>query len=200
MPYGHVWNDTDPPGTELAKNIDDQIRLLRSEIHERMDDVVVDWTADPVVPISPIASDLVRIIPAAAFLNDYHGAAGVGVFGGHVKGAVGTGIHLAPLGNVLPKGCTITKVEFAVTLAGTGAITVTAKLLESGDFATTPFLDPTALETLTTSTVGDNLMDTGAISHVVDTTTKIYSLSLEATAGVADTLFTIWGVRVTFTL
>lgn len=51
MVYSNSWDDTHPPGSELAKNIDEAIRRLRLDIHERMDHVVADWEADPVVPV-----------------------------------------------------------------------------------------------------------------------------------------------------
>lgn len=49
MPHTNPWSDTDPPGSQAANTIDDEIRQLRLDIHERMDDIVVDWTADPIV-------------------------------------------------------------------------------------------------------------------------------------------------------
>lgn len=55
MPYTNVWTDTDPPGAQAANTIDDELRQLRLDIHERMDDVVVNWLADPVV-IDPTAT------------------------------------------------------------------------------------------------------------------------------------------------
>lgn len=55
MPYTNVWTDTDPPGAQAANTIDDELRQLRLDIHERMDDVVMDWLADPVV-INPTAT------------------------------------------------------------------------------------------------------------------------------------------------
>lgn len=50
MPYTRPWNDT-ALGSEAANTIDDIISAKMADIHERMDDVVVDWTADPVVPL-----------------------------------------------------------------------------------------------------------------------------------------------------
>src|SRR3990167_8523407 len=47
--YTNPWSDTDPPGSQNANTIDDEFRQLRLDIHERMDDIVDDWTDDPVV-------------------------------------------------------------------------------------------------------------------------------------------------------
>lgn len=46
--YTRAWDDAAYPGTTQAKLIDDKARELRVDIHERMDDIVKDWTADPV--------------------------------------------------------------------------------------------------------------------------------------------------------
>ena len=55
MPYTNTWVDNIPLGSALANTIDDQIRQLRLDIHERMDSVVIDWTADPVQLQSDVA-------------------------------------------------------------------------------------------------------------------------------------------------
>ena len=43
------WLETQPLGTADSGTIDDIIRALKVQIRERMNDIVVDWTADPVV-------------------------------------------------------------------------------------------------------------------------------------------------------
>jgi len=49
MAYTNPWSDTDPPGSQNANTIDDELRQLRLDIHERMNDIVDDWEDDPVV-------------------------------------------------------------------------------------------------------------------------------------------------------
>lgn len=49
MAYSNVWSNVIPAGTAAANTLDDQIRQLRLDIQERMNDVVADWTVDPVV-------------------------------------------------------------------------------------------------------------------------------------------------------
>jgi len=49
MTYTNAWSDTIPLGTDLANTIDDSIRQLRLDIHDRMNSIVQDWTADPIV-------------------------------------------------------------------------------------------------------------------------------------------------------
>lgn len=48
MPHP-VWDETQPLGSADSDTIDEIFRDLKIQIHERMDDIVVDWTADPVV-------------------------------------------------------------------------------------------------------------------------------------------------------
>lgn len=49
MPYTRPWSDSTPPGSRNANEIDDAIREFKVDVHERMDDIVVDWTSDPIV-------------------------------------------------------------------------------------------------------------------------------------------------------
>ncbi|MBA2704139.1 MAG: hypothetical protein H0U60_09835 [Blastocatellia bacterium] len=51
MPYTNPWSDIIPDGAANANTVDDAIRQLRLDVHERMNAVVADWTTDPVVPI-----------------------------------------------------------------------------------------------------------------------------------------------------
>ncbi len=50
MAHTNVWSNVIPAGSDALNTADDQIRQLRLDIQERMDEVVDDWTADPVVP------------------------------------------------------------------------------------------------------------------------------------------------------
>ena len=49
MAHTRAWSDSTPLGSRAAREIDDSIRELKVDIHERMDDIVEDWTADPIV-------------------------------------------------------------------------------------------------------------------------------------------------------
>lgn len=56
-----VWdNNTPVNGVDPNNTEDDITRFIRLGIHERMDDVVVDWTADPVV--MPQIVDALRLV------------------------------------------------------------------------------------------------------------------------------------------
>lgn len=65
MAYSNAWSDTVPLGSADADTIDDAAQQLRADIHERMNDVVADWTADPVVPKQQKRTGLVLILPGS---------------------------------------------------------------------------------------------------------------------------------------
>lgn len=53
MPYSRGWSavvEATPLGSADPGTIDDRIREKMVDVRERMNDVVTDWTADPVVP------------------------------------------------------------------------------------------------------------------------------------------------------
>jgi hypothetical protein len=49
MSYTNTWSTTRPLGSAQAATADDEIRTLRLDITERMNSIVTDWAADPVV-------------------------------------------------------------------------------------------------------------------------------------------------------
>ena len=50
MAYSNSWSNIIPVSSDPLNTTDDQLRRLRLDVQERMDDLVDDWTADPVVP------------------------------------------------------------------------------------------------------------------------------------------------------
>ena len=73
MAHTNPWSNVVPAGSDALNTADDQIRRLRLDIQERMDEVVDDWTTDPVVPqkldVSRIdgTPDLAVVYTGAAF-------------------------------------------------------------------------------------------------------------------------------------
>jgi hypothetical protein len=55
MPHTRAWSNLIPAGSITADQIEDHIRILREDVFERMNDIVTDWTADPVV-LKPASS------------------------------------------------------------------------------------------------------------------------------------------------
>src|SRR5690349_2221452 len=136
MAYTNVWSNVIPAGTEAAKNIDDQIRQLRLDIFERMNDLVADWTADPVV-FSPGGSGSTLIIPAASFIGDpvFPPASGNQISWLYQTVQAQTTPIYSPLTPYVPIGSEITKLEW---LVDRGTVpTVTGSLYHT-DFSITP--------------------------------------------------------------
>ena len=50
MAYSNSWSNIIPVSSDPLNTTDDQLRRLRLDVQERMDDLVDDWTTDPVVP------------------------------------------------------------------------------------------------------------------------------------------------------
>jgi len=73
MPYTNPWIDSIPLGSQNANTADDEFRKIKLDIHERMDDIVVDWTADPIVLAAGAFSKAKTI--------DYDDSAGAGLKG-----------------------------------------------------------------------------------------------------------------------
>jgi len=48
MAYTRAWSDVTPPGSQAANTIDDEIRNLRVDVHERLNDMVPDFTASAI--------------------------------------------------------------------------------------------------------------------------------------------------------
>jgi hypothetical protein len=159
MAYSNAWSDVIPAGSELASHIDDQIRQLRLDLHERMNSLVVDWTTDPVVLINPGSADNARYISADAFIT------------------VSAGVFQCSLSSYIPFNATITRISMWV-IRVSGTITMTLYAVPyTGSGSVTP---DAPLETITTTTGGSQLLDTGVVSHVLDSG-KFYELKCDGT-------------------
>ena len=72
MAYSNSWSNIIPVSSDPLNTADDQLRRVRLDVQERMDDLVDDWTADPVV-LSDIDVGIVTGTPDLAVV--YTGAA-----------------------------------------------------------------------------------------------------------------------------
>jgi hypothetical protein len=54
MAFTNPWSNIIPAGSDPANTADDEIRQLRLDIDERMDTIVGDWSADPIVNLTTI--------------------------------------------------------------------------------------------------------------------------------------------------
>lgn len=73
MAYTNTWSNTSPTGSTPAKQIDNEFQKFRLDVQERMDSIVTDWTADPVV-LKPENGGAVSgksiHVPAWSFVSD----------------------------------------------------------------------------------------------------------------------------------
>jgi hypothetical protein len=106
MPYTDGWDDALPAGGENANTIDDEIRKLKLSIHERMNELVDDWTADPVVPKNAIVGGVqngkILLIPHTAMTGGIDGKP-VYYSANYITGFNDLG-HLILVPIILPKG------------------------------------------------------------------------------------------------
>jgi hypothetical protein len=54
MAFSNAWSNVIPAGSDPANTADDELRQLRLDIDERMDTIVGDWSADPIVALTDI--------------------------------------------------------------------------------------------------------------------------------------------------
>ena len=59
MAFTNPWSDIIPAGSDPANTADDEMRQIRLDVHERMDQIVGDWTADPLFVLTGIRKSLV---------------------------------------------------------------------------------------------------------------------------------------------
>lgn len=187
MAYTDPWDGTDPPGSTLANRIDDKIRLLRNQLKERLESaLIVDMEGDPWVPkvaINGAQAGKIIIVPAYEFntptYDDAFGAALVPPNNARYRASI-----------ILPNGIRIRKVRWLLHNLDTFAVTCMLRS-QSYQVGTTPALD----NTQTKSTVGAELISSGALNIVVDAT-RWWWLEVIKPSGTANTR--VFAVEVTY--
>lgn len=124
--YSNDWTANRPLGSAQANTVDDEIRALRLDIQERMNDLVEDWTADP-VKINP--TSLPQSTAIKLFIGPYGIQPGVQ---GDVNQHYGDGgfqsasAQSSTRCNVsLPVGCVVTKFEVMALVSTSPSLAVT---------------------------------------------------------------------------
>jgi hypothetical protein len=166
MAKTYDWSTIVPAGSEQASTADDHIRRLRLEIEERMNDIVQDWSADPVVLRTSEALIGTRlVIHNSAFVVE-PGTAGTVAYG-DTNLEITTDVEPMRAPVPLRAGLVITRFRALVTHGGgSGEIAVALKtlLLDSNV--------PTALQIsrLSTTVEGQHMLDSVdlAFSHTID--------------------------------
>jgi hypothetical protein len=166
MAKTYPWSTIIPAGTEQASTADDHIRRLRLEIEERMNDIVEDWSADPVVlQTSEVFIGTRIVIHSCAFTvePDTEGT----VAYGDTNLEITTNVQPMRAPVPLRAGLAIQRMRALVTHGGgSGEIAIALKTL---------LLDnnvPTALQIsrLATSDPGQHMLDSVdlAFTHTID--------------------------------
>lgn len=187
MAYTDPWDGTDPPGSTLANRIDDKIRLLRLQLKERLESVLInDITADPWVPkinVSGQKNGKIMVVPAFAFRG------GVAQTDGSVLYTSADEAPRAPL--ILPNGVIVKKIRWLVK-KNTGVNTLSF-LLRAQVFAVgTP---PTFYHSMTKSTVGQEMLNSGTLTIAIGPSIPLW---LEITQAPVGQSFNIYGCEITY--
>lgn len=189
MAYTDPWSDTRPLGSSLVSHGDDEIRALRLAIHERMDVLVEDWTADPVVPKDSISGqkDGKRMmIAGCAFATNAVGS----VYGvdGTILLTQDDGPAFAPL--LIAPGCTITRIQWLIDYLGSsGDLNLSLRKMS---FNTAFGVEDVDAQTVTTT--GPQIIDSGVISELVVAGT-LYHLKAHKPSGSSTVLY---GVQIVY--
>lgn len=193
--YSNSWSNTIPVDGQQAKLLGSDIRQLRLDLFERMNDqLFVDFTTDPLVlkdAIKGAKTGIVRVIPYCAFLNDLHGREN-DIVDGSLQGFVSTDLF-APIASYVPHGCTITLMEW---LVDKGAATSVDCSIKRKPFASSPGAS-SSINTTNISASGANIVASPTLAHLVDYTGFTYYLQLHGN-GSSTNAFTVYGARVTF--
>lgn len=195
MPYATAWDSNRPPGSTAAKNIDDEIRLLRQQLEERLEDVLItDITADPWVlkdNVKGVKTGIQRIIPFSSFLNDLHARENDINTDGYLFGFVDGGHYIANLD--VPVGCVVTKLEYLTDKGTTGGLVCQfkRKSFAAGSGAAV------VIDTTNVNVAGAPSLVPSPDLNVPLVGDQYYYIDISGT-GTGTTSFRIFAVRVTF--
>lgn len=187
MPYTNPWDVTRPPGTTPARNIDDEIRALRLDIEERLEDILVkDFSEDPLELQDEFEGkfeDKVVLLAHTAFN-------GSNTIDWNIDGYLRFGATAVSAPIVLAPTAVIKKVELLVfrALSGTGTLRLRSREFSAGD-STTVHL---------TTTLGFSVgaFGIGEISgEVTIASNRMYMVELASSQANA---FRIYGARITY--
>src|SRR5690349_20727762 len=125
MAFTNAWSDVIPAGGTQAKLIDDHIRQLRLDLHERLNAVLTqDWTADPLVLLDIISgkkNDKKLTLPYSAFVKE---PLGKEIYYDADKLIVFTDSAPIKCPIVLPPGVTLKRVELMNDINDSGGVTM----------------------------------------------------------------------------
>lgn len=190
MAYTNTWSNIIPAGSAAANTVDDQIRQLRLDIQERMDDIVIDWTADPVVldvGVIGAQTGVVRffgpwLIAPARDDDDVS-------WGNFYFEADNNANFPAFMPLALPVGAVVTEITI---ISDKNTATNYDATFNHSAYATSPVFTEVSSVTVSATGVREDTVFTG--THTV-ATLRVYMLKFNSTGGGR---FRIYGAKVTF--
>lgn len=201
MSYTRNFDVTAPPGSELAKNIDNQIRNFRTDVKERLDTILrtVESPAtgekidqDPLQLLKEITGEVTSKKMNIAFGAFAASSIGKEYYYDDDKliAFTDTDVLVAPL--ILPIGVIVTKVELLADKSSAGTITWKVKWRPFGAGTTQ------TAETVVHTAVGLSVSFT-TINPLINGVNEnnTYWMAIEGT-GTAGNAFYIYGARVTY--
>jgi len=197
MAYTRSWNDATPAGTRAANQIDDAIREFKVDVHERMDDIVDDWTADPVVPQGAVsgAKDGKYLLFGPGIMVAQDDENDVVHQEQYFENDPSASNKTARGHILLPIGITIVEVAAMVDRNFNSGVRV---VFYSSEFTNGTPAAVTVIDTLDKTTSGVGIVTSAAPLSVVTDENTLYMIKLNATAhlGVAGVKF--YGFRVKY--
>ncbi|KKK74752.1 hypothetical protein LCGC14_2880610 [marine sediment metagenome] len=166
MAYTNSWTTVAPAGSAAANTADDEIRKLRLDMEERMNDLVNDWTVDPVVLKSEGPSGVRWRHWSEGVLDrgteDYENFTSRVLISDSIS--TNSRVWYAPM--PLTVGTTLTDVTARVNRVNvTAAITLQViKISNNAD----PPLETALMGTVTSSSTGWEDLSSGVLSEVID--------------------------------
>lgn len=165
MAYTNPWTTAQPVDTDAVSGADDEIRKLRLDIQERMDDIMGvpgGWATDPITQTQTRKQHI-----HWSDFSSTQGGSTLAVAGDFCINSASAVTMYAPV--LLPRGVTVTMMEIQGKSTGTtAALTCT---LEKVDATTgTPTRTTLATITLPAGSPVANYQITGSVGIVIDNT------------------------------
>lgn len=191
MTYTNTWSTTRPLGSAQANTADDEMRAIRLDVQERMNELVEDWSADPVVPKQSVygtKEGKTMMVHGTAFVIE---PAETNSFNYADNGVTNVASDAQPIRAWLPmaNGVTITKIEWLVTNGDTAAMSM---ILGSVQFEEAVAV--TTHNSLSTTISGTVIVDSGPVAISVGADNAFF-LKADKGGGAA---FAVHAVRITY--
>lgn len=166
MAYTNSWTTVAPAGSAAANTADDEIRKLRLDLEERMNDLVNDWTVDPVVLKSEGPSGVRWRHWSEGVLD--RGTEDYANFTARVlisdSAAASARVWYAPM--PLTVGTTLTNVVARVDRVNSSAV-ITLQVVKISNNADPP-VETALMGTVTSSTTGWEDLSSGVLTEAID--------------------------------